>query len=55
VNKKKQKNFWSLGLRRFQNRAKRRKSFLLLFFKKEVFACFLFPKEKPRQLPAGVF
>jgi hypothetical protein len=40
VNKKKQKNFVNLGRRRFQQVAKRTKSFLLLFFKKEVLAFF---------------
>jgi len=35
VNKKKQKNFIHFSAGRFQNRAKRSKSFLVLFFKKE--------------------
>jgi hypothetical protein len=36
VNKKKQKNFLNFGFGRFQNRAKRTESFLVLFFKKEL-------------------
>jgi hypothetical protein len=36
VNKKKQKNFIRFSAGRFQHRAKRSKSFLVLFFKKEL-------------------
>jgi hypothetical protein len=38
VNKKKQKNFMSFSAGMFQRRAKRSKSFLVLFFKKELLA-----------------
>jgi hypothetical protein len=37
VNKKKQKNFINLPSGRFNDLAKRSKSFLVLFFKKELF------------------
>jgi hypothetical protein len=39
VNKKKQKNFNYFCAGLFQRRAKRSKSFLVLFFKKELLAC----------------
>jgi hypothetical protein len=40
VNKKKQKNFVNFGQWRFNDLAKRTKSFLVLFFKKERLAFF---------------
>jgi hypothetical protein len=50
VNKKKQKNFIRFSAGRFEHRAKRSKSFLVLFFKKERLASLSSFRYHPQQM-----